>query len=641
MSRCRFTFILLCLAFLLTHRILAQQAPGLSLNWPTPQKASPANSDSPQTKIVTNTELVLVPVILTEKKGQPLSGVAKEAFRLEEDGKKQDISVFEEVTTASMTPKTVPAADNNDQEVTNFVPDLSHPTRLTIVVMDMLNTPMLRQEATKQALIKYLSRSITRDEPTALFGLNREGLRELHPFATDTAALVAALKKVKGQYSAEDLNESIADMDNSLTDSLANSADSTALQITRFLQNTEDTETAYYQTQSARQTLSAFKQIAEAYKEVPGRKTLIWASSGFPFMIDDPTAFDRMGLEMVELYEQTWRALIAANVAVYPIDVLGVVNSTFTMRNSAPAGSGSSFSSSTSSSSSGGSSRGGGGGGAGRGGGGGGGGRGGGGRPSGAAMGGGNPGASGGFDARSSDSTYDQHTEQQATMRAFASATGGSACLNSNGLEKCFADAVNDSRTYYMLGFYLRRDDTAPGWRNLDIKVAVSGARVRAREGFYVSAPTEDTPQYRQKQIGEALLSSVSYTGLRLKVRAINEDASKPEKITLASAAKTKQPANFRLTIPAENFILDQAKKNVLDLEIAAVAFDKKGNPADRDSHSVTVTLDSAKLAVFSQKGLTIKEVLSLPPGSYELRFAVRNNATGQIGTIQLPFDRN
>ena len=79
--------------------------------------------------------------------------------------------------------------------------------------------------------------------------------------------------------------------------------------------------TAMDQRDAAQRTLRALNQIAVAYGGIPGRKTLIWATAGFPFMINDPNAINYMGLDLVDSYEQTWRALMSANLAVYPVDV--------------------------------------------------------------------------------------------------------------------------------------------------------------------------------------------------------------------------------------------------------------------------------------------------------------------------------
>jgi hypothetical protein len=306
-----------------------------------------------------------------------------------------------------------------------------------------------------------------------------------------------------------------------------------------------------------------------------------------------------MGLDMVDEYEKTWRTLISANIAVYPVDVVGLMNMTYTSGyNSAS----SSATASTSSSSS-------------------------------------SYGASRGFPMRSTAIPYDQRAEQQETMRSIAGSTGGRACIDSNGLEKCFADAVDDSRTYYMLGFYLGSGDSKPGWRKLKVKADVSGAHVRAREGFYVASPAEDTPANRRKQINDALVSPIAFTGVRLKARPLDSPATGTGDAAQTDKQGAKRAISFLITIPADNFGLDPSKTNTLDLEVAAAAFDGNGKAVSQDAHSVSVQLKTDLLSEFDKTGLRIREILDMPPGSYQMKFAVRDNATGQMGTVILPYE--
>ncbi len=361
----------------------------------------------------------------------------------------------------------------------------------------------------------------------------------------------------------------------------------------QFLQDTDAIIAAFYQRDATRTTLAAFNQIAQAYKAVPGRKTLIWASGGFPFMIDDPQSFGRMGMDMAEEYEKTWRTLISANVAVYPIDAQGLVNDTFSAENQSIT-----LGSAT--------------------------------------------GSSGGPPTRgrySSPIRYDRHMEQQETMRSVASATGGKACVDSNGLQKCFEDAVDDSRTYYMLGFYLQDENRKPGWHKLKVKVDQSGAHIRAREGFYIPSPADEKPSARLKQLNEAVMSPIAYTGVRLRVRAMDDTQAGGVQVVQSGKQSPKRIASFLLTMPADNFVLDSAAPNSLDLEVVGVAFDSKsGKAVNQSGHSISVKLNTDRLDSFKKTGLRIREVIDLAPGKYEVKFAVRDNSTGEVGTVFLPY---
>lgn len=55
--------------------------------------AQQAPADVPSITFRTNTRLVLVDVVVTDKKGQPVAGLKTDDFTLEENGKKQKISL--------------------------------------------------------------------------------------------------------------------------------------------------------------------------------------------------------------------------------------------------------------------------------------------------------------------------------------------------------------------------------------------------------------------------------------------------------------------------------------------------------------------------------------------------------------------
>src|SRR3954462_13073424 len=61
---------------------------------PTMLSAQQPPEEVPSITIRTNTRLVLVDVVVTDKKGQPITGLKPENFTVEENGKKQKISMF-------------------------------------------------------------------------------------------------------------------------------------------------------------------------------------------------------------------------------------------------------------------------------------------------------------------------------------------------------------------------------------------------------------------------------------------------------------------------------------------------------------------------------------------------------------------
>src|SRR5207237_1410895 len=83
-------------------------------------------------------------------------------------------------------------------------------------------------------------------------------------------------------------------------------------------------------------SLYSLQQIAQSLKGIPGRKTLLWAGAGFPFMSGTTTngqagrTFmpEHIG-DTLDSHLYTWKLLNDANVAVYPIDLRRTSNPAF------------------------------------------------------------------------------------------------------------------------------------------------------------------------------------------------------------------------------------------------------------------------------------------------------------------------
>ena len=534
-------------------------------------------------KLSAHANLVLVPVIVTNKSGEHVSGLQREGFHIEENGKVRSVSVFEETKTEKLVPGRKDAASEG---YSNFIPGDEHAWRLTMVVLDMINTPWMRQLEAKKQLIDYLLRSAARDEPMAIFGLNSSGLHQLHPFTTDTKVLVDALQKLKLSLSSEERTQPPDEFTNDPSEE-QDSWDEEQL-MSDFMQDLSDTAAANYQRIATRQTLVAMTQLAHALQAIPGRKTLIWATAGFPFTIDDPQSFARQGDDLQAEYADAWRALDTANIAVYPVDLneldfntknLPSANSRLTSRQIN------------------------------------------------------NIRGTNGLKS-AMQLPYDKGSQQRLTLHAFADTTGGRACVTVEELEKCFTEAVDDSRAYYLLGYYLG-GDTQPGWRKLKVKVAGDGLHVRYRSGFYVAPQIQDSADLRRQQLVDALASPVPYTGLRLNARLVQPASNPPA----TSGPEQKRPAEFMLGVMGNSLTIDREKGNAIDLEVITLAFDDKGKSVGSATQAITTGLKPERLQNILQTGVGIPERFDLPPGKYEVKFAVRDNLSGLLGTVSVPIE--
>lgn len=513
----------------------------------------------------TRSELVLVPVVVT-KGGAPVAGLKKRDFAVRDRGREQTIAVFEEVSSAPSPPAARPA-----NEFTNFLPEDAAPKHLTIFVLDLVNTPFLRQADARDQLLRTLAKHVDSSEPKALVTFSRSGVRLIHDFTRDPAVLAAALRKVSGAAPAglganEVLSREIEDLQRSSSPTV----------IQPDAEPTQERMDALLQKQAIQATLEDFRDLAKAFEGIPGRKTLVWITAGYPFLISRPSIGAR-GLgaagssrfegatDMVSMAEKTWQLLNAANIAVYPVDARGLFNpgySDVTVR-----------------------------------------------MPSGL-----------------QDWLVSNHQTNTATMQNFASNTGGVACVDRADLDPCFRSALADSTAYYLLGYYLDPQQAKPGWHQLEVKTRQRGTRLRARAGFFVPEPRVAPAQPDNSDIEDALRSPLDYTAVPFAVRW-----------TGVSGAGAKRQARFQVRLMADAFTIEEKEGNHVSLEVNAVALTDKGTGAALRGRLVEAHFRPESLARIRRDGLTYADALDLAPGEYTVRFIVRDNLSGRLGSVSAP----
>ncbi|MGE5114007.1 MAG: VWA domain-containing protein [Acidobacteriaceae bacterium] len=541
-----------------------------------------AQQQQPTITIQKSAELVTIPVLVTDKSGKPVHGLNKQDFTVKEDGKTdRPIAVFEELQA---TPGPVKKASRAETVFSNFDVSDTKLHRVTIIVLDMLNTPFTAQAHTRAELIKFLASNVRGNDPIALLVIGRNGLSQIHAITSNPEILIQALKRVRGQYSnadsiaADETAQANVDGVTSATRIDQQDVSDETGQLNSFLKDSESMATAFQQREAIRITLAALEQIAHAFGGLPGRKTLIWASSGFPFMVEDPKSILGFGTDTVADYERTFRTMNTANIAVYPIDAVGLFNPSY--RDFDPSRRGNP-------------------------------------RP-----------------RESMRPVYDRYQQTQDTLRTFASATGGNVCLNTNDLAKCFHEAEQDSDAYYMIAYYLPPDDRKPGWHKLKVTVDRKDTHVRARSGFLVASPQvikqEDT---RKTEILTALGSPVDYTSLPFVVGwgEVKPDEATPGRVL----------AQFQLGLYADAFTVDSDQNNHLELDIAALALTDSKKEAGEYTKTIEAHLKPESLDTIRRAGIRFNGHISLPKGKFTVRFVVRDDLGGRIGTVTAPVEIN
>lgn len=576
---------------------------------PAQNSAVPANAqDQPIVGVIrSETRLVLVDTVVTDKKGKYVRDLSQKDFKVFEDNKEQPVVNFSAGTDASI--------QANAQR------------RYLILFFDNSTMDTPDQIQARSAASKFIDANAGPEHLMAVVDFGG-ALRIVQNFTANAKSLQSAVSGVKG--SAIDPN-----------------AASQPVTIASTGISSLSTAEADF---GARSMLLAVRSLAKNLRAVPGRKMLILFSGGFPLTPESESELTA-----------TIDACNKANVAIYALDARGLVATA----PGGPRGSARNRDSRTSDESarnvakpnpSTGASRsprlllaaypaalpadpqrpgGGGGGGGGKPGGGGGtggtgGGRGGGTGGTGGGTGGGrggtggtgggtNGGRTGTFNSNSANSAFTQPrsivppilpstaTNQQ-ILAALAEGTGGFTIFNTNDLLGGLQKIGNEQNEFYILS-YTPPESPVGSCHTLKVKVARGGTNVRARSGYCNEKAVNALE-------GKPLEKQLEARATGAQAGSIHGVLEAPYFYTAPNVARV----NLVMEIPPDTLQFNKDKgKYHANINVLGIAYKPDGSIGARFSDTVNLDLEKDDLKEFNKIPYHYENQFDASPGTYKL----------------------
>jgi VWFA-related protein len=387
------------------------------------------------------TKLVQVDVV-ARSNGGPAKGLTKEAFTVLDNGRPQKIAFFSVRSARTPGSASVPlpaGAVSNRSERDDET--LAH---ATVLLIDQKNTLQANQAFAIQRIVKFVQTRRNKSDRIGIYTFGKDGkLQVVQDLTDDGDLLMRAANSVK----AQDPNVRSQDV-SGMTDHAATDYVELSIHLREI---------------DTKQVLEA---VARHLEDVPGRKSLIWISPGFPLRYE--------GLDFNPDMEQTARVLNDANVALYAVDAHGLVGALGGPTGIADAE---------------------------------------------------HAGRAGG----PVQPAKDAYPAGLDTMAKLANLTGGLLFMNDNGIENLIQTAVEDGELTYTLGFYPMQE-AQDDWHNLKVEVDKPGINLRYRENYFAAriAPAAAPAANDHPKTVEALLKDpLDATQLRL-VAETTPDQAKP-----------------------------------------------------------------------------------------------------------------
>ena len=376
---------------------------------------------------------------------------------------------------------------------------------------------------------------------------------------------------------------------------------------------------------SDRNSLLALRSVARSMASIPGRKTLIWLTSGFPLT-------PGMEAEMTAVINTCNKA----NVAVYAVDVRGLAGAVSTTGSlwatpdyadamledasySEPMGKGSAntphlvYVAQA--------------------------------KPPAGNPGGSRPPATGGTTGarpatRPQPSIYTQPGwnqprtivpppipstgVNQQVLYAIATGTGGFVISNNNDLLAALEKVAKDQAQYYLVG-YAPSDKSDGACHTLRVKVERSGAQVRARSGYCATKPVDFLA-------GKPISKQLEERAMGSQAGDISGFVATPFFYTSPETARV----NLAMEIPGKAIQLDKVKGKYHGVvNVLGMALKPDGTVAARFSDTAEIDLEKGDVDDFTSHPYHYENQFYIAGGQYTLRLAVSSGE--KYGKFEMP----
>ena len=557
---------------------------------------------------------VRVDVVVTDALGHAITGLQASDFHVAENGKPQSIRQFEwhsEDALESAAPKRPPLPPHTFMNV----PEAPEHGPLTVVLYDLLNTPVRDQLNARAQMLEFLKKSAGRR--IAIFSLG-DRLRLLQGFTSDSELLASAVNRTGGAslrgYRAELTGYPTSPPANpgppmSPPATSGPPTSGTNLDEARWeklsaemTENAREADASELLKDRVEMTLDALLEIGRFLEGLPGRKNLIWYSGSFPagIMADpgkSPVSLpvgslvrDDSARNYTERIKKATDLLNAAEVSIYPVDSRGLLTAT----------------------------------------------------------------------------PFAQRSAEFATMDLIGEQTGGRAFYNTNGLKNALETAADDGSSYYSL-FYAPTNMKFDGSvRRISIHLGHGHYHLAYRRSYYATDlasgvnpqaaldDEKDEPIKAASQFGAPSSHQLVFA-VHVDVVGAPAPATAEQVAALAPYQEQAAKAEHRKFVPpatpvsmqqyviqygvlTKQLVLPKSADGVYhsDLSIAALAFNEDGAKLRGTETRLKDDIPPSKIDNIRQNGFRAAQTLFVPVDTAVLRFTVRDEHSGRVGSMEV-----
>jgi VWFA-related protein len=212
----------------------------------------------------------------------------------------------------------------------------------------------------------------------------------------------------------------------------------------------------------------------------------------------------------------------------------------------------------------------------------------------------------------------------QETLATLSSDTGGKAFFDSNDFAPAFQQVQHDTEAYYILGFHSTNQARDGSFRHLTVKVNRPDVKIEYRPGYYAPADfqhqkTED----RELALNEQMKSDLPATDVAVYLQAL-----------YFREGENSFYIPVSLLVPGSQIpFVKGGDRDKASLDILGQVKNAQGITVGNVRETVKLSLDASQQV--QRKNIQYSTGFRLAPGRYHLKFVVRENQTGNMGSFE------
>ena len=230
----------------------------------------------------------------------------------------------------------------------------------------------------------------------------------------------------------------------------------------------------------------------------------------------------------------------------------------------------------------------------------------------------------GAYNGAAIQNSMDANFASQETMTTLSADTGGKAFLDNNDFSPAFAQIQKDSSAYYVIGFNSTNHARDGRFRKLQIRVNRPGVKLEYRPGYYAPADFKHSgKEDRERELEDELASDLPATDVALYLDAY-----------YFRLDENRFYVPVSLIVPGSQIpFVKGGDRDKATLDVIGEVTDEAKRPIGHVRETVKLTVNEDQQV--RQKNIQYSTNFSLPPGKYHLKFVVRENETGHLGSFE------